>query len=207
MSDEEDPNYGRIRAWLLKQPRPEIVRVISLDGAEHEVRCGRRWADTARAICTLDPATLHALSADGDVLRAERIVETGVPEPQDDREPLTVPSILSRDPETARIITFAQLLERAHEKSNDFVRDFGKILIERIDRQDDELTRVREEARQEFRERMRVEMESMQEGEGKDELLRHFFGGAEQGRQESNGQSSNGQSNAGPKWGRGWGDA
>lgn len=124
-----------IRTWLMKAPRPNNVRIFSKDGREYdvEIKSGAAWSDTAVSIAALEPVRLEANSTEGKLLRAV-VVDTLLEkeEAAAQHQATVFQAFQSTDPETQRIIVFAQLIERAHDRATEAIRDtvgvaFGKM--------------------------------------------------------------------------------
>jgi hypothetical protein len=159
MSDER---IKKIRSWLMKQPRPHAVRVMTLDGEINDVRIppNPRWVDVAQTIDSLEIATLEAHDENGALLRAERYGE----EPEllpDTSGPVPIPPALANDPETARTTHVANLLARAYEHSTNVAFDklvqLFEIVNARSERMEERLERAEERRDFEFEARLRGE--------------------------------------------------
>lgn len=208
MSEADDLSQlsDRIRSFLLKKPKPQHIHVVSGDGQEHDVKVPAirpRWRDIADTIVTLDPAVIQVLDADGETLRAERILDGADVEEDAGTREIAIPAALSRDPETLRLTHFANLLARAHETGNNFVREFGAIILDRTDRTDARLERVEAAYRSEFHARVQEQLKNVPDGDDKDEMMRAFFGsyfGAKNGD-----KAPQTPQNGAPKRPRGWG--
>lgn len=116
-----------IRSWLLVNPRPAFVRVTDASEAQHEVTAGANsnWARLADTIDALEPVRLEALDANKGLIRATKYDPT---EDERDEQQGTVPApprfampVLpaSSDPETVRLITFANLISEAYRHATD----------------------------------------------------------------------------------------
>jgi hypothetical protein len=115
-----------IRTWLMKAPRPSSLRVYSTDGKEYDVelRQGVAWSETAVNVAALLPQRIEASSAEGKLLRAV-IVDTLVAKEEQaaQQAQASFVAMQSTDPETQRMICFATLLERAHERATEAIRE------------------------------------------------------------------------------------
>lgn len=104
----------RIRSFLVATPRPTKIIVHCADGEVQELgpaKAGTTWAGIARSIMALKPETIQAFVGE----RLERAIDC-----DDETEKsvnVTPPSVLTSDPETARLTHFANLLHRAYEHS------------------------------------------------------------------------------------------
>ena len=119
-----------LRNFLLKQPRPDLVRMRLPDGEVQELKPtnrGRSLHKTAMSIHAMAPERVECLDAEGRILRA---IRTDV-EPSTSEDAPTAPGCLTDDPETARLTHFANLLHRAYEHSTSVA--FTK-LIELVER-------------------------------------------------------------------------
>jgi len=105
-----------IRGWLLCQPRPISLRIVSGDQQPHvlEIIQGMSWIQAAESVHALQPELVEALDAKGQLIRAVRPNDVEVDEKPDANVSL------SQDPENARIITFARLLADAYKDSREF---------------------------------------------------------------------------------------
>jgi hypothetical protein len=104
----------RVRSFLVATPRPTKIVVHCEDGETHELgpaKAGTTWAGIARSIMALKPESVQAFIGD----RLERAMECD--ESSSERVNVAQPSVLSNDPESARIMHFANLLHRAYEHS------------------------------------------------------------------------------------------
>ena len=111
-----------IRLWCLKAPRPSSLRVYGRDGREHDVefRQGVSWSDAAVSIAALDPERLEANTAEGKLIRAVSVADLiRREEAQQVQQQASFAAMQTTDPETQRMIVFAELLERAYAKAYD----------------------------------------------------------------------------------------
>lgn len=111
-----------IRLWCLKAPRPSSLRVYGKDGREHdvEIRPGTSWSDAAVSIAALDPDRLEANAAEGKLIRACSVADLiRKEETAQVQQAATFSAMQTTDPETQRMIVFAELLERAYAKAYD----------------------------------------------------------------------------------------
>jgi len=109
-----------IRTWCLKSPRPTSLRVYGTDGREHdvEIKQGTSWSDAAVSIAALLPERLEAYTAEGKLIRAVPVADLIRKEEQQvQQQAATFSAMSTTDPETQRMIVFAELLERAYAKA------------------------------------------------------------------------------------------
>lgn len=129
MSAETTDNKDRaaaIRTWLMKAPRPASLRVYAHDGKEYDVelRQGAAWSETAVNVAALLPQRIEAMSQDGKLLRAV-LVDTLIEktEAATAQSQAAFAAMQSTDPETQRMLCFATLIERAHERATEAIRE------------------------------------------------------------------------------------
>lgn len=109
-----------IRLWCLKAPRPSSLRVYGSDGREHdvEIKAGTSWSDAAVSIAALGPDRLEAYTLEGKLIRAVAMTDLQrKEEAQAVQQAATFSAMQTTDPETQRMIVFAELLERAYAKA------------------------------------------------------------------------------------------
>jgi hypothetical protein len=109
-----------IRTWCLKSPRPSQLRVYGKDGREHdvEIKQGTSWSDAAVSVAALLPERLEAYTAEGKLIRAVPVDDLIKKEEQASaQQAATFSAMQTTDPETQRMIVFAELLERAYAKA------------------------------------------------------------------------------------------
>jgi len=199
MSERSDS----IRVWLLKSPRPANVTVNLRDGdAEQISTTGKlRWRDVAETIDALDPASLHAMSDDGKLIRALRLGDAAVSvqaaEPEAETPVLPsipgmpmLPTELAADPQALMMAYYATLLDRAYQFSIQTSNQTMLSVIELINRRSEaietRLERTERNLRQTMEERYEdawehlqdtLEQASAEDGDGKDAILRAFLEG------------------------------
>jgi hypothetical protein len=109
-----------VRSWLMKPPRPSKLRVFAKDGREYDVaiKPNSSWAETATSICSLDPERLEAMGEDDKLLRAV-VVSSLVQAVEHEQKQAQAASaaMQSADPETQRMIVFAELLQRSSDRA------------------------------------------------------------------------------------------
>ena len=135
MADAPKDRAAVIRTWLMKAPRPSTVRIFAKDAREYdvEIKSGAAWSDTAVSIAALEPVRMEANAADGKLLRAV-VVDTMLEKEEQAaaHHATVVQAFQTTDPETQRMIVFAQLLERAHDRATSAIENtvgvaFGKM--------------------------------------------------------------------------------
>lgn len=125
-------NVGKVRGFLLKQPKPAELR-LTIDGEHEAVKPGKSWAKTAETVVALGPELIECLDASGGIIRAMR---TDSPEARRS-DAAEIPAVIATDPHAAMLTLFANLLHRAYEHSTETA--FAKMveLVERMgDRSD-----------------------------------------------------------------------
>jgi hypothetical protein len=148
----------QIKTWLLKQPRPAVVRVTDEHGAIHDVVCGQStWVKVAETVEAMRPELINALNSSKEVLRALRPADMSEDwtDDDDDEQPAAamrpsapvVPEIpFDRlDGESARFVLFARLISEAYRHSNEvaFTRLAG--IVENLTRNQGNVDRAREQ--------------------------------------------------------------
>lgn len=181
----------RIRTFLLRKPRPDIVRVTTATGETKEVHIEEdrvRWADVARTIAALNPAVVQAENSAEEVLRVDRILDDVHPIVALEPAPLHPPLPVHSDPETARLHHFSTLLAHAWEFSTGLA--FNKLADQqerearRMEAIEHRLERTEAAYRAEFHGRIRDQLAGMEEGTQKDSMLDAFFNSFQRGRAE-----------------------
>ena len=107
----------RIRTWLLANPRPAKVKVLSgTDGESRivEISPGVPWTTLAESVHALDPELIEALDGEGNTLRSVKPEEEPEPPPP---EQISIPQGV--DGGTQQLLVFAQLLAGAYRHSTD----------------------------------------------------------------------------------------
>jgi hypothetical protein len=110
----------------MRAPRPESLRVYAKDGKEFdvEIKPGVAWSETASTVQALGPERIEALSHDGGLLRAVVVADLIKKETHAAAQTAaTHTAMQTSDPETQRMIVFAELLERAHGRATDAIRE------------------------------------------------------------------------------------
>lgn len=105
-----------LRSTLVKQPQPARILVRTQDGEDHDVagagKGGRTWAAVARTIMALEPELVQLFDEQGTLLRAVHKDQANVDAPATPAAAYSA-SPLHADPETARLVHFANLLADA----------------------------------------------------------------------------------------------
>jgi hypothetical protein len=113
-----------IRTWLMKSPRPKSLRVYGKDGREYDItiKPNSAWAETASSICSLDPERIEANGEDEKLVRACVVAALVQAEQKEVQQTAAVSAAMqSADPETQRLIVFAELLARSAERAIEMV--------------------------------------------------------------------------------------
>jgi len=131
-----------LRGWLLRQPRPTTVKVVTLDDQHHEVSIdpGVSWMALAQSIHALSPDRIEAYDKDGKVLRAVRPLEaTAGPEHIGTAAPLVLPP--GSDPQAVLLLHFADLLAGAYRHSTEVAFERLVGLFEAVNARSESLER------------------------------------------------------------------
>ncbi len=124
-----------IRTWIMKNPRPTLIRVYAKDGREFDVaiKAGQAWLDTAVSIAALEPERLEAMSAEETLLRASFVADLIKKDGEAAKqEAATEVAMQASDPETQRLIVFARLLERAHDRSTTAIENTVNVAFTKL---------------------------------------------------------------------------
>jgi len=157
-----------LRSFLVMSPRATKILVTNMAGIQQEIAApskaagGVTWAAIARTIETLDPAVVELFDADDKILRAQRF---DTPAARGEVAS-TLPAILERDAESARIAHFANLIAAAYRFSVEtaFVK-FVEI-VERLDRRQELLEIRLERSERDYRRAMQEKIdEALDEAE------------------------------------------
>lgn len=136
MSDDKPTDVATaLRTWLMKAPRPVKLEVYSSDGGERDVelRQGEPWSSIAVSVAALKPERIQALSKEGNLLRA--CVVSDLVQKEENAAALKQSAFVAMsatDPETQRIIVFAELLTRIADKAIDAVERNSSAAYERL---------------------------------------------------------------------------
>jgi hypothetical protein len=118
---------GSLRTWLLKQPRPSTLRIVTDNGTSQKVPCpeGVRWTEVAASVMAVRPELIEAYSDDGAMLRAVRPDEEQ--DDEDEETEAATPDVIdvpaNADAESQRLIIFARLISDAYRHSADVAFD------------------------------------------------------------------------------------
>jgi len=185
-----------LRGWLLTQPRPASLKVITTDDRHHEVAvtAGVSWMAIAQSIGALEPALVEAYDTDLKLLRAVRPLEQhhgdGV---STNPAPLSLPA--GTDPQSAMLLHFADLLAGAYRHSTDvaFERMIG--LFEASNRRAESLERSLETTHKMMRRVVEQQLENAEPPAKEGDLLHEMVGGFLNAAQHnnSNGTPPNGK--------------
>lgn len=124
-----------IRTWIMRAPRPALIRVYAKDGREFDItiKPGQAWLDTAVSIAALEPERLEAMGADEMLIRATVVSDlVKKAETSEKQEQATEVAMQATDPETQRIIVFARLLERAHDRSTTAIENTVNVAFTKL---------------------------------------------------------------------------
>jgi hypothetical protein len=124
-----------LRLWLMKAPRPASLKIYATDGREYdvEIQQGAAWSETAISVAALIPERIEALASDGHLLRAVVVAdlvkkeELAVTQRQ-----ATFSALTSSDPETQRMIAFAELISRAHDRATDAIQETVRVAFTQL---------------------------------------------------------------------------
>lgn len=122
--DKPTDRAAAIRTWLMRAPRPAALQVVGTEGKEYDVKLkqGEPWSAVAISVAALNPERIEALSTEGNLLRA--CVVSDLVAKDEKSEQLKQSAFLAMsatDPETQRLIVFAELLQRTADKAIDCV--------------------------------------------------------------------------------------
>ncbi len=127
-------NAGKIRGFLLRNPKPAAVRLTVGDGEPQVIKPGRSFSKTAETIEAIGPELIECLDKDGQLLRAMR---DDAEAQRSDAAP--IPEALTKDPETARLTHFADLLHRAYMFSTEIAFNKLSDVLERVNDRSDSI--------------------------------------------------------------------
>lgn len=136
MSDDKPTDLSAaLRTWLMKAPRPVALRVYTTEGREHDVelRQGEPWSSIAVSVAALKPERIEALSREGNMLRACVVSDLVAKEEKAaEMKQSAFVAMTATDPETQRLIVFAELLQRTADKAIDAVERNSSAAYERL---------------------------------------------------------------------------
>ena len=173
-----------IRVWCLKHPRPKLLRVQSADDTTQEIkapRSGQSWVTVSTTIAALQPVLIEAFEEDGSLIRAWRDGDGDDDDDDGDSKPrpLDVPSVLTSDPETARLTHFANLLFRSQQFATEVAFQKMAELFERMDSRSASIEARLERAEANYRRALQQQV---------DDAFDQAAGIAEAAQQSANGQ-------------------
>lgn len=137
-------NAREIRAWLLCQPRPSLLRITTEDDQAHELQIppGASWIATAQSVEALQPVLIQAYDGANKLLRAIRPQEQQ-PETEDSSSSSSSSSAPTPPTTTAAgdVQMFARLLADAYRHSTEV--SFARMvdLFEAVNRRSEALER------------------------------------------------------------------
>jgi hypothetical protein len=184
---------ARLRQWLLRNPRPNFVRVFSEQfdtPSDIEISGPRpRWADIAADLATMEPTMVQAMDSKGNILRVERVLDDGTAQAPavEPTAEIQIPQVLSNDPETIRLTHFANLIARCYEsaysgsaklqsETQSFLLNWASRMEERLDRAEEK----RRDAEESLLESKLAETEEDDGGGLRSTIESAFFGGVKQ---------------------------
>src|SRR5437868_5541783 len=135
----------RIRSWLLSNPRPSQIKVLSATDGESrivDITPGVSWASLGETVHALQPELMEALDAEGKVLRSIRPDDDGDAKPPVDEESTAIQNVrasMVSDPESQRLVLFADLLARAYRHSTDVAFERMVSMFEAVNRRSETL--------------------------------------------------------------------
>jgi hypothetical protein len=201
-----------LRSELVKQPRPAKIIVTTEDDEQQEVRgagkSGVTWAAVSRTILALNPKMVSLFDESGALLRAVNAdsgtVET--PGPSAASIPASI-AHLHTDPETARLVHFANLLADAYKFATGVaftkIAELSQHATDRMVALEGRLERAESNYRREMQERIEDAFDEADairdaakrgDAEGAqsilDELIKGFMNGASDAKGEKQGAKS-----------------
>jgi|KBSSwiStaDraftv2_1062776.scaffolds.fasta_scaffold85077_3 hypothetical protein len=187
-------DVNTLRSFLVQSPRPTKILVTCGDGETKEILPpkavgGITWMGLARSIETLDPAKVELFDAADKLIRAQRFDAGALPDVES-----SLPEILKRDAESARIALFAQLIAGAYKFSVEtaFTKmvELTERLDSRLERMEVRLERAETQYRKEMADRINEAFEEADEAQKEAQeavenpvtgLVQAFVQGAAQG--------------------------
>lgn len=170
-------SVSEIRGWLLSQPRPATLRVITTDDRHHEVAVsnGVSWMAIAQSVQALNPALVEAYDEAGKILRAVRPLEQGHADgPSATPAPLALPT--GTDPQSVMLLHFADLLAAAYRHSTDVAFERMVGMFEQMNRRSEVLERSLEQTYRLLR-RAQQDAEADEPPAKEPDLLQQMVGG------------------------------
>ena len=185
----------QIRGWLLIQPRPTTVRVVTVDGEIKTLTIASTWAAIAQSIDAMGAELLEALDADGNLLRAVKVASLDE-EPEKPAEN-AVARAIANDGETERFRLFATLISDAYKYGYEvaftkMVELFGAVNA-RTELIEKSLSSTERMLRKSYEDNLKLQMEraATEGGEGGlASFLSAFLGGMNSGSAEAETKSN-----------------
>lgn len=184
MSEQSDT----IRKWLLQKPRADVVRVVNSEGESEDIATtgNVRWRSIAETIDALEPMRVEAV-AGGKLLRALKLKSAPEIEIEQPKKAagsnIEIPNILHEDPETARLMHFADLLFRsqmfATEVAFEKLTQLVDLILQRMATVEAKLDRTEQDYQDEVDGRIQDAYDNIaKEGDSsKTDILSSFLGG------------------------------
>lgn len=180
---------GRIRNFLLQNPKPTHIRLVSEDGLTDDIQVGKQpFVRLAESIIAVSPEMVQCLDKNKNLIRAMSLHD------QEARrsDAAEIPEGLKADPTALMLTHFANLLHRAYEHSTEIAFDKLVELVDRIDARSENTERrleaLEEEHRDTLREQAETELERAREeaagAGGATGLIGSFMQGAMAGNHE-----------------------
>jgi hypothetical protein len=191
-------SINQIRGWLLVQPRPSTVRIVTPDERHHEVLCDGdvSWMAVATSIHALTPVLIEGLNPEGKLIRAIRPIDQVESEPEkqagDAASPLVLPT--GTDPHVVMLTHFADLLAAAYRHSTDVAFERLVGMFEAVNRRSESLERSLDTTHRLLRKAWQEQIEQSAEKEPDAEtgllkdVLENFAAGQAAQHQQPNGK-------------------
>lgn len=176
-------DVGRIRGFLIQQPKPALVRVTG-DGEPQELRPGKSYQRCAETIAALDPQLIELYDSQKQLLRAMDLREEDAR--RSDAAP--IPEGIKQDPHALMITHFANLLHRAYEHSTeiafnrlvdltDRLNDRSEAIEQRLERAESQYRRLANEQIEAALDRAEEAQQQQADGNLGEQMLGAFLGG------------------------------
>jgi hypothetical protein len=151
-----------LRSWLLCQPRPAAVGIVTGDQQQHklEIGPGMQWIEVAKSVCALGPVRVEALDAKGNLIR---VIGADELEPEEEEEETIEAG--AGDLESQRFIVVAKLLADAYKHSTEVAFDKLAGLFDAVNRRSESLEKTVASLLR-FREQQVLEAAAGADGEG-----------------------------------------
>jgi hypothetical protein len=191
-----------LRGWLLRQPRPVTIRIVTPDQQHHELTIDGSWQSAAESVLALGPELVQALDGQGKLLRAVRPAEEARDQPGS--SPSTVASTPlppNADPQTVMLSHFADLLAAAYRHSTEVAFDRMVSLFEAVNRRSEALERSLDTTHRLLRKAWEEQVAAAadKETDPLTEMVGAFMGGQQAGASETHPSASNGAANGSAK--------